>query len=625
MLELMRKHAGSWVIKILLGAIALAFALSWGVSSYYSGKQVAVKVNQEPITMAQLQEELNTLTEESRRQFGAQYDRIAPLLNLKERAMQRLVERTLLFQAAREMGVTVGDQEIRRRLLAIPNFQSGGQFDFKRYQRALAQNRMTPETFESSLRGQLTLEKLSSLVAGAAALSPLELEQALTDGLTKVQGAYLLLTNDSQTSKVQATPEELQAYYQQHQREYLVPEKISFSYLVFPPADYRDQARISDEDVADAYERDYARYVQPEAVRVSHILVRLSDPAGPTEEAAAKQKAEEILAKAKQSKEPFLSLAKQAGGKDLENGDLGFVQRGQTVAPFEEAAFALEAGQVGLVRSPFGWHVIRAEERRQASVTPLEKVRGELKARLVEQQARERAEVAAEAAFNQANKGQTLAELAAQHKLSVTKSPAVSADQPIPGLSGVKGLFEAFEGLTPGQAAPVFSFENGSVLAVLEERLPEQVRPLEQVREEVRLAVLAMKAQELARQEAAKLIAALAAEKDPAAVLAKKPGAKRTAWLGEEDTVEGLASSPALVKALFLRPEGRPLVAEPVQTEQGFLVAALSGRQAPTPQAKEEKRQEFSQALLAQRQRQLQESFVADLRAKADIRLLSKL
>ncbi len=624
MLELMRKHAGSWIIKILLGAIALAFALSWGVSSYYSHQQVAVKVNKEPISIGQLQEELSNLTEESRRQFGPQYDRIAPMLNLKERALSRLVDRTLLYQAAREMGVLVSDQEIRSRLMAVPAFQVGGKFDFKRYQRALAQNRLTPEAFETSLRGQITLEKVTSLVAGAAAVSPLELEQALNDSLTKVQGVYLLIGNDSHLSKVKATDDELAAYYQAHQRDYLVPEKIRFNYLVFPLAAYRDQAQVTDDDIADAYERDRSRYVHPEAVRVSHILVRLADPAGPTEEAAAKKKAEEILEQAKQGKQPFLSLAKQAG-PGTESGDLGFIERGQTVAPFEEAAFALQTGQVGLVRSPFGWHVIKAEEHRAASITPLEQVRGELRSRLVEQQARERAEVAAERAFDEANHGAKLEDLAAKYKLNLINSPAVSADQAIPGLAGVKGLFEAFEGLSSGQAAPVFSFDQGSVLAVLQERIPEQVRPLAEVKEDVRLAVLAAKAQELARQEAAKLIASLAPEKDPAAVLAKKPGAKRTAWLGEDDSIEGLTSSASLVKALFLRPAGHPLVGEPIQVDQGYLVAALSGQKAPTPQAKEERRPEMTKQLLAQRQRQLQESFIADLRAKADIKILTKL
>ncbi|CAO0821987.1 peptidyl-prolyl cis-trans isomerase D [Desulfarculales bacterium] len=624
MLWLMRKHAGSWIIKILLGAITLAFALSWGVSSYYSGQQVAVKVNKEPISIGQLQEELSNLTEESRRQFGPQYDRVAPLLNLKERALNRLVDRTLLYQAAREMGVLVGDQEIRRRLSAVPAFQVGGRFDFKRYQRALVQSRLTPEAFEASLRGQIIIEKITSLVAGTAAVSPLELEQALEAALTKVQGVYLLKANDSQLKQVKADDEELGAYYQGHKRDYLVPEKIRFSYLIFPLANYRDQAQVTDEDLADAYERDRIRYVYPEAVRVSHILVRLTDTAGPTEEATAKKKAEEILEQAKQAKQPFLSLAKQSS-QGLESGDLGFIQHGQAVASFEEAAFALQTGQAGLVRSSFGWHVIKAEERREASITPLEQVRGELRARLVEQMAWEQAKVVAERAFEEASRGAKLEELAVKHKISLINSPEISADQAIPGLTGVKGLVEAFEGLTVGQATSVFSFEQGSVLAVLQERLPEQVRPLEDVKEGVHLAVLAVKAQDLARQEAAKLIAALALEKDPAAALAKKPGAKHSAWLGEEDSIEGLASSASLVKALFLRPAGHSLVPKPIQVGQGFLVAALGGKQASSPQAKEEKRQEMSQQLLTQRQRQLQKSFIADLRVKADIKILSKL
>lgn len=625
MLELMRRHAGNWIIKILLGAIALAFALSWGVTSYYSRQQVAVKVNGEPITMSQIQEELSQLTEESRRQFGAQYDRVAPLLNLKERALERLEERILLFQAARDLGILVSDQELRRRLAATQAFQRDGQFDIKVYQRVLANNRLTPEAYETMLRGNITMEKLSTMVLGSALASPLELEQTLEQSLAKVQGVSLLVRSDAQKAKVQVSPEEISTYYQAHQREYQVPEKIKFSYMVLPKAAYKDQAQVTEDDLADAYERDRSRYVQPEAVHVRHILIRLPEQAAEAAQAQAKQKAEDLLAQARQSKEDFLALAKKpAPGFSIESGDLGFIQRGQTVPAFEEAAFALQTGQMSVVRSPFGWHVIQVVEHRQGRVAPLEEVKGELKARLIDQQTRDRAEAAAEHAFDQLNKGAKLADVAQGLKLKVAQSPLVAADEPVPGLSGVKGLFEAFEGLSTGQAAPVFSFDGGSVVAVLDERAPEQTRPLEEVKDDVRQAVLAEKAQRLARQQAQDLIAALAKEKDPAKALAAKPGAKVSGWLGEDEASSGQGADVLLLEALLPRSPEHPLVPEPIKVDDGFLVAVQSGKRPPSPQDKAAKRQEFAQRLQALQQREVQDRFMADLKAKADVKVLAK-
>jgi len=628
MLDLMRKHAGSWIIKILLGAIAVAFALSWGVSSYYSQKEVAVTVNGEPITMAQLQEEHGRMVEENRRQLGEQFDRLAPMLGLKERALNTLIDRALLFQAAQRLGVNASDQEVAQILTSMPAFQRGGRFDKDQYRRVLTLNRLTPEAFEDAQRGQIILQKLTTLVVGAAQVSPLELEQTMDEALGKVQGVYLAFAEEAHRQGLTAGAEEIEAYYQEHQREYMIPEKFRVSYLVFPLASYRDQAQVSDDDVAEYYESQRGQYVVPEAVHARHILVAVAEQAPAEELAKARAKAEAILTEVKDKGADFAALAKkesQDPGSAATGGDLGFIQRDVTVPAFEQALFALQPGQVGLVQTPYGFHVIKAEERREGRVIPLEEVKGELRNKLEEQQARQQAEAAAERTLDLLTAGAKLPEAAAKAKVPVQQSPAFSAEETIPGLSGVRGLHEVFEGLMPGQAAPVIPFEGGSLVAVLEERTPAQAKPMGEVEAEVRLAVLGMKARRLAQEAAEKLIAELKTQPDPAQALAQRPGAVKTGWLGAEDSVPGLISSAPLLEALFSRPDNARLAVQPVQIGDDFLVAALLGRQAPSAEEKDRRRQEVRQAMERNLQRILHDRFLADLRAKADIKVMAKL
>ncbi|MCA1905786.1 MAG: SurA N-terminal domain-containing protein [Desulfarculus sp.] len=627
MLDLMRKHAGSWIIKILLGAIAVAFALSWGVSSYYSRKEVAVTVNGEPITLAQVQEEHGRMVEENRRQFGPQYDRLATMLNLKERALNALIDRALLFQAAKRLGVTASDAEVAEVVTSFPAFQRGGRFDKEQYRRVLTANRLTPEAFEDAQRGQIILSKLTTMVAGAAQVSPLELEQTMDETLGKVQGVYLVFAEETYRKGVNAGAEEIEAYYQEHKRQYLVPEKIRVSYLVFPLSAYRDQAQVTDDDVAEYYESQRGQYVVPEAVHARHILIAVAENAPAAQLAQAQAQAEAILAEIKDKGADFAALAKkdsQDPGSAAAGGDLGFIQRDMTVPAFEQAIFSLQPGEVGLVQTPYGFHVVKVEERREGRVIPLEEVKGELRGKLEEQQARQLSEAAAERTWDMVNAGAKLPEAAAKAKLQVQQSPLFGAEETIPGLSGVKGLHEAFEGLIPGQAAPVIPFEGGSLVAVLEERVPEQARPLGEVEAEVRQSVLGLKARRLAQEAAEKLIAELKSQPDPVQALAQRPGAVRTAWLGIEDSVPGLTPSAPLLEALFSRPDNARLALKPVEVGADYLVAGLLGRQAPSAEEKDRRRQEVRQAMENNLQRLLRTRFLEDLRAQAKIKVMAK-
>ena len=622
MLQLMRKHAGNWMIKILLGAIALAFALSWGVYNYGDGPaRVAVKVNGETISEVKASEVYANLVEQTKQRFGAQFDQVAPLLNLRQQALDQLVDQVLLTQAANQMAVQTSNQEVAARVAATPMFQKNGNFDERLYRIILERNRLTPADYEAGLRQEVRMEKLAALVAGAGQVTPLQVDEVLTIQLAKVRGVYRLFKPEDFRKEVKAGDQQIKDYYKKNQSAYMAPATVTFDYLVFPISAQRDQVRITDRDVSDTYDMDRDRYSKPEQVQASHILITLPEKPSPAEIEAAKQKAEKVLALAKKKGADFAALAKKysQGPSGPKGGDLGKFRRGTMVGPFEDIAFKLKPGEVGLVRTQFGWHVVKVVAHDQASVTPLEDVKVEIKKRLVDRQARDLAQAAAERSFDRLAMGESLAKQAKERGAGVLTSPKVTEGAAVEGLPGLKDFFTSARDLDKGQPVPAVSFEGGSIVSVIRDRVPAHVKPLDQVIEDVRVAVEAQLATDKAREEAAKLLDDLAKVDNPAAELKRMPGTLETDWLKRGGDVKDLTGSAALVRALFLRPEAKPVLAKPVQVGEAFAAAVLAGRKAADKQEMQDKREQFREILMAQERRQTVQGFLADLRARAEI------
>ncbi|MCF8034822.1 MAG: SurA N-terminal domain-containing protein [Desulfarculaceae bacterium] len=622
MLQMMRKHAGNWMIKILLGAIALAFALSWGAYNYGGEPpRLAVKINGESIAEARVSDTYNNLVEQSKQRFGAQFDQIAPLLNLRQQALNTIVDQVLLNQAANQMAVRVSNQEVAIQVASTPAFQVNGRFDERYYRRLLERNRLAPETYEASVRQELRMAKLAALVAGAGQVTPLQVDQVLAGQLAQVKGVYLLFKPEDYKKEVKTTDQQLQDYYKKNLASYMNPAMVVFDYVVFPVAAQRDQVQVTDQDVSDTYDMERDRYAKPEQVGASHILIKLPEKPSEAEVAEGKAEAEKIMALAKKKGADFAALAKKysQGPSAAQGGELGKFKRGAMVPEFEKLAFSLKPGEVGLVRTKFGWHVIKVNSHDQATVTPLEQVKGEIRKRLTERQAKDMAQAAAERAFDRLAMGESLESLAKENNTSVQNSPKVAQGQKVEGLPGLKDFFAAAQDLEAGQPVPALTFDNGSILAVIKQRIPAQAKPFKQVEEDVRAAVVAGMAEVKAKAEAAKMLGDLAGVKEPAKELARIPGAKQTDWLKKGAQIKDLSGSGGLVHALFLRPEIKPVLTAPVTVNGAFAAGVLAERKPATEQEIKDKREQFNEILLSQERRQMVQAFLGDLRAAAEI------
>jgi peptidyl-prolyl cis-trans isomerase C len=153
-----------------------------------------------------------------------------------------------------------------------------------------------------------------------------------------------------------------------------------------------DKVNVSARDVQSFYDKNKNKYVEEEQVRARHILIKVPQEVSPAEDAKLKGRADDALKRAKKG-EDFAALAKELSddGSKETGGDLGFFPRGRMVAGFEEAAFALQPGQMSeIIRTQFGYHIIKVEERKAGRALPFDEAKGQVKEDLTQEQTYER-------------------------------------------------------------------------------------------------------------------------------------------------------------------------------------------------------------------------------------------
>jgi peptidyl-prolyl cis-trans isomerase D len=226
MLHLMRKHAGSLLIKVALGIIVVVFVF-WGLGSYRErkGNRVAV-VDGAVITMDEYRTVYERLLDRYRSQFGgALNDEILKSLNVKKQALEDLISRQLLLQEAARRKLQVTNEDLARAIQNIGAFQSAGRFDPELYRRLLAANRMTPEMFEETLRMDLLVENLQNIVLTGVKVSDQEAYEAYRWREAQADVDYVVFAPTS-FKDVEANDKEIETYFSEHKQTYETPPQV---------------------------------------------------------------------------------------------------------------------------------------------------------------------------------------------------------------------------------------------------------------------------------------------------------------------------------------------------------------------------------------------------------------
>jgi peptidyl-prolyl cis-trans isomerase D len=383
------------LIQILLGGIALTFA-TWGIQSYTqfrSQNDAVANVNGIKITQREFDDALQRQQQRLRQLFGDRLDLDALDTPATRRALlESMIDNRLVASAAAKARLAVSDDTLREAILGIPAFQEDGRFTKSAYEAVLRSQGMTPQGFESSMRYELTLQQVSNAVTDSAIGSRTVAARLAKLLEEKREVAEALVPAQPFMSQVKVDPAQAKAYYDSHQDEFRVPERMRVQYVVLSGEALAATEPVTEAELKQAYEANASRYKADEQRRASHILIQVEPDAKPAVREAARKKAEEILAEVRKSPGSFAELAKkysQDPGSAEKGGNLGYFDRGMMVKPFADAVFALgKVGDIsGVVKSDYGYHIIELTGIQPGRTRTLDDVRKELTAELQKQKA----------------------------------------------------------------------------------------------------------------------------------------------------------------------------------------------------------------------------------------------
>ena len=511
MLQWMRE-AQPWIIKGVLLAVVLAFVVTifyqWGVrSSGGPTRSEVATIFGQPVNVREFQRVYNAVQQRYRAIFRTQSDvDLSERFNFREMALEQLATRAIILRLAQEYGVVVTEQELYDHIAGIEAFQEQGQFSPARYQLVL-RSQVPPiaaRQFEADQQQDLLLQKVSTLFTAGVHVTDAEVEQAYRRDNEQTAVRYGLLTASLFEAQVTLTDEELHTYYEAHKDGYREPEQRQIRYAAIPLQRFMQHYDPTSEEISDYYTRHSETFQSQEQVRARHILVKVALSVSAAQEAEARTRAEALLTSLRHG-EDFATVAQQHSedtATAAKGGDLDYFPRGQMVKPFEDAAFALPVGQLSeLVRSPFGWHILRIEDKREAKTKLLAEVEQEIRDKLREDKARDAAAAFVDDILTALEaKPQQFAELAQQHDLEVVTAPFMAATGQVEGLANIPDLVKRVFALPelgvdslPGQDGTSYVFQTAAVR-------PAMMQEFSAVQDRVTQELRLQKSNELAQQ-----------------------------------------------------------------------------------------------------------------------------
>lgn len=393
MLEYLRDSARGWILKGLMILIAASFVV-WGVWGRESGTDQIGSVDGKPITM---------------QEYSRSYDNIYNLFKttnngnldgglwkdlITRQAIQSVIVRRLQLAEADKLGIKVSDTELSDRIYQQKMFQTDGQFDQNLYRKILRSNRLDAGEYESGFRGDIKLSKLRDVITGAIFVSEKEAEDEYRYASDKVTLDYISLEPAYFQKLVKFDEEGLTKYYEANKDKFMVEEKIEGELLVSDPADYLDTKKPDDKRVSAYYDKHLDKFYLPKRIRARHILIKTAPDADKKSVEEAIKKRGAIIMELDAGKD-FAILARRYSDDPsaLNGGDLGFfVKGGGMIKEFEDAAFALKEGETSyLVRTEFGFHIIKVEEIREEGIQPLTSIRPIIEAEVKKEEAQKMA------------------------------------------------------------------------------------------------------------------------------------------------------------------------------------------------------------------------------------------
>ena len=626
MLDRMRRHQN--LLKWSLAPLILAFGLFFVPRNPSAGAApdvVLAEVQGETITVAEFQRRYNLQMQQYRSAYGGQIsEQMLRQLGIDQQILQALVDEQAMVAEARRQNFSVSDAEVRQRILSLPAFMENGVFIGEtRYRQLLsAQNPpLTTREFEDQLRPAILAEKLRTSVAGWMSVSDADVAAEFRRRNEKVKLDVVPLTADAFRSQVKVEDADLQQRFDANKESYRIGEKRKVKYALLEVEKVRETVQVPDADVEAFYTQNKAQYSTEGRVRASHILLKTEGK----DDATVKAKAEALLAQAKAPNADFAALAKansEDEGSAVNGGDLNYFGKGQMVPEFEAAAFSLKPGQISdLVKTTFGYHIIKVVDSQPETVRPVADVKPEIIEQLKWQKAQQQAEQIGKAMEAAIKSAADMEKVAKERGITVVESPFFLRDEPIGDLGAAPDVANRAFTMKDGEVTPVLRVSRGWVFATPAGKQDSYIPQLAEVTDRVRDDVIRDKAAELLKTRAAAIAADLKKAPDFAAAV-KKAGfeVKTSELIARGGSLPDIGPNAEVEAAVFGAAPGT--VTDAITTATGAVIVRVAEKADVTEQQIADGRDALREELTGQRRDQFFSAYMAKAKTalKIDIK-----
>jgi peptidyl-prolyl cis-trans isomerase D len=469
----LRSHGKSVVVWILLAMLVLGLG-GFGFSSFSGNVKSVGAVGETQIPVTEYARALRQEMQSRSQQLG-QPVTMAQMQSagLDQQVLGRLIGEASLGEAARSLGVSVGDTELQKQIMDVQAFHNAsGKFDRETYKFALRQEGYSEVQFEAQLRGDVARSIIQSAVGGGVK-APEAVTDAYTQFVAQKRGFTWAEITESDLATPVATPtdDQLQAYYKDHIADFTAPETRDITYAWLTPDMLKNKVKIDDATLKQEYQSRLSEFKQPE----KRLVERLVYPDTKSAEAA----------KAKLDAGPasFAALAKERG-LTLQDADLGDMTQDQ-LGKAGAAVFALKSpGVVGPIETDLGPALLSMNGIIAAQETSFADAREELAGEAEADAARREISQQTESLSDQLAGGATLEDMAKETDMELGQI-SFTADSK-DGIAGYDEFRKTAQAVTKDDFPEMGNLADGGVFALrLNKIVPPTPIPFDQVRDKV--------------------------------------------------------------------------------------------------------------------------------------------
>jgi len=504
MLEVMRKNARSWLMKILLGIVIIVFIFYFGSTPGDRMNEIAM-VNGKVISYSDYHRDFQKLIDIYRERYGGNLtDAMIKGMNLKQQVYDGLIYNAIILQNAEELNLVIADEEVRAFISSNPMFHRGGVFDRQIYEQVLRQNKMTPAEYEADLKKGLTIAGIQNIFQSGVKVSDEEVFDLYRFQNEEINVKYLLFSTRDFKKGIISDHGKLESYLRSHENEFRVSEKLQVKYLFFAGQDFGTSAKISDADITDYYERHKENFTKKKGEKPlplsevrNKIVSELKETQGMHIAADEAKKAHDTI----YQKENFDAYARQNGLKIGVTGFFSVKEPPQEFKPldnFIKTVLELQQDDISPVMSDNkGYYLFKLAAKKPSYVPSLKDVISEVESRYLEEESSRVCRREAEGMMERLKKREALEKIASEKGLKVSETGLFIPGAAVPKIGSSKEMNESLALLSAGNPNAGPFYVNGNyVIIQFKERGEIDKQDFENKKMSLRNMLLSMKKNE---------------------------------------------------------------------------------------------------------------------------------